>query len=122
MNDLELAAIVIALVGAVRARNSAGEPYLPGLNGNAVPLLAAILGAVVSLLSVPAPPLLAIARGVAIGLVAVGAMTALKYVGDKLGTKLGRAVVTLARPKNGEAKAHGDAPRGRAAPTQARSG
>jgi hypothetical protein len=111
MNDLELAAIVIALVGVVRARNATGEPYLPALDGNAVPLVAAIFGAVVSLLSVPAPPLLAIGHGVALGLVAVGAMTALKYVGDKLGTALGQAVA-LARPKNGTVKAHGGEPKG----------
>ncbi|MCU0687379.1 MAG: hypothetical protein MUF34_34890 [Polyangiaceae bacterium] len=111
MNDLELAAIVIALVGVVRARNAAGEPYLPALDGNAVPLVAAIFGAVVSLLSVAAPPLLAMAHGVAIGLVAVGTMTALKYVGDKVGTALGRAVA-LARPKNGTVKAHGDEVKG----------
>lgn len=117
MNDLELAAIVIALVGVFRARRVPGaDAFEPALDGNAVPLVAALVGGVLSLLYYPAPPLLAIAHGVALGLVGVGVMTALKYVGDKVGTALGRAVA-LARPKNGTVKAHGnDAKGGEGAP------
>ncbi len=112
MNDLELAALVIALVGVFRTHRVPGtDAFKPRLDGNAVPLVAALLGGVLSLLYYPAPPLLAVAHGVAIGLVGVGAMTALKYVGDKVGTALGRAV-SLARPKNGEARAHGGTPTG----------
>ena len=112
MNDLELAALVIALVGVLRARRvPGGEAFEPRLDGNAVPLVAALLGGVLSLLYYPAPPLLAVAHGVAIGLVGVGAMTALKYVGDKVGTAFGRAVA-LARPKNGTVMTHGDETKG----------
>jgi hypothetical protein len=68
------------------------------------------VGGVLGLLYHSAPPLLAIAYGVALGLVSVGAMTALNYAGDKVGTALGRAVA-LARPKNGTVKEHGDEPK-----------
>ena len=112
MNDVQLAAIVIALVGVLRTRSAtAGEASPPGLDGNAVPLVAAVVGGVLSLLYHPEPPWFAIAHGVAVGLTGVGAMTALKYVGDKVGTALGRAAA-LARPKNGEARAHGNVSRG----------
>ena len=108
MNDLELAAIVIALVGVVRSRRVPGSgAFEPALDGTAVPLVAAVAGGVVGLLYHPAPPWPAAAHGVAVGLVGVGAMTTLKYAGDKVGTAVGRAV-SLARPKNGMAKAHGD--------------
>ncbi|MCU0686683.1 MAG: hypothetical protein MUF34_31285 [Polyangiaceae bacterium] len=100
MNDLEIAAIVVALVGALRARRFPGtDAFEPRLDGNAVPLVAALLGGVLSLLYRPAPPWLAIAHGVSLGLVAAGTMTALKYVGDKLGTALSRAP---SHPKNSE--------------------
>ena len=112
MNDLELAALVIALVGVVRSRRVPGaDAFEPALDGNAVPLVAAVAGAVVGLLYHPASPWLAAAHGVAVGLVGVGAMTALKYVGDKVGTAVGRAVA-LAGPRNGMAKAHGDEAKG----------
>jgi hypothetical protein len=46
MNDLELAALVIALVGVLRARHvPGGDAFEPRLDGNAVPLVAALLGA-----------------------------------------------------------------------------
>lgn len=45
-------------------------------------------------------------------------MTALKYIGDKVGTALGRAVA-FTRPKNGEANAHGGAPKGSEGGTRA---
>jgi hypothetical protein len=117
MNDLELVAIIIALVGVFRARRVPGaEAFEPALDGNAVPLVAAALGGVLSLLYDPASLWLALAHGACLGLVAVGAMTTLKYVADKAGTSLGRALgrpLALARPKNGEGKAHDGDSRGR---------
>jgi hypothetical protein len=108
VSDFERVAVVIALVGAFRARNPAGHLYAPFLEGNAVTLVAALVGAALSVGS-PSPPWWALARGVVLGTVAAGVMTALKYAGDHVSTALGRALAS-ARPRPGDARSDaGDA-------------
>ncbi|HEU4405700.1 MAG TPA: hypothetical protein VFS43_10450 [Polyangiaceae bacterium] len=106
MNDLEHVAVVLALVGAFRARNPAGHLYATFLEGNAVTLVAALVGAALSL-GCPSPPWWALARGIVLGTVAAGVMTALTYAGDHVGTALGRALAA-ARPRLGDARMYAD--------------
>ncbi|HEU4411838.1 MAG TPA: hypothetical protein VFS43_41745 [Polyangiaceae bacterium] len=104
MNDLERVAVVIALVGAFRTRNAAGHLYAPFLEGNLVTLVAALVGAALCAVGSPSPPWYALARGLVLGTVAAGVMTALTYAGDHVGTALGRTLAA-ARPRPWDARA-----------------
>lgn len=103
MSDLERVAVVLALVGAFRARNPAGHLYAPLLEGNAVTLLAALVGAALCAVGSPSTLWYALARGLVLGTVAAGVMTALTYAGDHVGTALARALAAV-RPRPGDAR------------------
>ncbi|HEU4409283.1 MAG TPA: hypothetical protein VFS43_28755 [Polyangiaceae bacterium] len=66
-------------------------------------LVATLVGAALRTIGSPSSPWLSRARGVVLGTAAAGVMTALKCVGDHVGTTLGRALAS-ARPRFGDAR------------------
>lgn len=87
MNDTQLTASVIALTTILRRAR--------GLDGPIVPLLAVVVGAVLAVLASPGAWREGLVRGLTVGLTAVGGMTALSYVGTKVGEGLASAPLPL---------------------------
>lgn len=87
MNDTQLTASVIALTTILRRAR--------GLDGPIVPLLAVVVGAILCVLASPGAWREGLVRGITVGLTAVGGMSALGYVGTKVGEGLANAPLPL---------------------------
>ena len=83
MNDTQLTASVIALTTILRRAR--------GFDGPIVPLLAVVVGAVLCVLASPGAWHEGLVHGITVGLTAVGGMSALGYVGTKVGEGLANA-------------------------------
>jgi hypothetical protein len=78
MNDTQLAAIIVALTGIVRARFARVE-------GLIVPPIAVLFGAGLSVAAAPEHWQEAVLHGMSVALAAVGGMTAIGYAGSNFG-------------------------------------
>lgn len=88
---MQIGAMVVALVGAIRIR-------FPKLDGLLVLLVTMLLAIGLDALYVPAAPLDVVRTGIGIGLAAAGIMHLVSYGAGKFGDAMGQGMATIPPP------------------------